>query len=357
MFLTLSLNRSISIKCTQIMISKHVPNLVIAASAISGVLLIVSGLSDLRSQDHIIVSKNPAFKAVAEKNHTFGFTQSRVSSDFGSAPNAQSGEQGVLHSGQNDAEELDTEGNLFLIDSLAALESHLEETAPDAVDFDSVVKLINESDSAFDYVVREYLATPNEDFKHRVLLNALNNTSNPARVNLAVELASSSHLQTRRTAYSWLSRSEGLASELVYQALVDASYYEQDSEALAQLVVSMPLNEFSRTSGIRERAILRLNDLAFHPDEIVSSKAIERISEAAINPNTVRILQQHLQDSSEHRQLAALNGLKNLGHPSDEVMSSLNAILHDPNLPQKNRATAARVLIDFENQLHASQGL
>ena len=340
------------------MIRKHAPNIVIAAFAISGILLMASGLSDLSSQGQINVSQDPVHSSDSNKKQKNGLIQSREFSDFEPVPNSQSAEQAALHSTQNLEEELPTEVQVFQIDSLAALESHLEETPAHLVDFDSVVNLINESSSAFDYVVREYLATT-EGLKHRVLLNALNNTSNPARANLALELANSSDLQTRRAAYSWLSRSEGISagSELAYQTLVDASYYEQDSEALAHLVASMPLSEFSRASDIHERAISRLSDLAFHPDENVSSKAIERISESVINENTARILQLHLQDSSERRQLAALRGLRNLGNPSDEVMSSLNAILHDPNLPQKNRATAARVLIDFENQLHASQGL
>lgn len=265
-----------------------------------------------------------------------------------------SNKQAINHSLKLDTRDADVN-----IESLADLTLHFDKTPISEINFDQVVKLVNFSDLSFDYIRKKYLSTEDPK-KLSFLINVLNTTTNPARDNFAIEQTLSPELDRRRLAYHWLNNHQNQNSvneDLVNDTLLNATYHESDNEALSQLVSFIALSSFDPSSTIRKRAILRLNELAFHPDDIVSSKAITKISKSEITQNTLNILQLNLQDSSENRQYAALKGLNNFEHLSDDILISLNTILHSSDLPQKHRALAARVIVAFENRMNAHESL
>ncbi len=230
------------------------------------------------------------------------------------------------------------------------LSRYLSETKADDLDLEFLVNSIDRSIESFELVASAYLLSTDAR-EQSVLLDAINDSNSALKIDLALELMHSSETQKRSAAYSWLNQNVYQTnSDVAQQALLDATYHESNNELLFQLISYLPLERFDYVTGVREQAVLRLNELAFHPDSEVSSGAVTKLAQSEKTQQTLNIVRLHLQDKSELRQSAALESLGHFEVVSRELMMSLDGMLNNADLSRENRAKAARILIRFENQ-------
>lgn len=239
---------------------------------------------------------------------------------------------------------------------LVTIHDFIDHLDGEKVDIDSVVDFASYSDEAFDYVRSEYLMVDESDRK-QLMMKILSNCDHPGRVDLALELVSSTDLNNRKAAYQWLIHSDSAGKEngvRVSRALLHAMEYEQDTQLLADIVGALHLPTLpgnSTGSVLREIASTRLNELTFHENEAVSAQAIVKAVQLNQDKSTLDMLLFHVENSSTQLQLAAIEGLKNLDYPSDNIMYSLDTLTQNPSVEQPVRMAAVELIVAYENYI------
>lgn len=214
--------------------------------------------------------------------------------------------------------------------------------------FVDLVALTNSSDEAFERIKNEFTL---ESDPSRVVLLAriIADSSHQEKIAFASELAHSDEAKKRRYAYSWLSNAPSKNYEIA-QTLIEASYFEEDSDILTELIAAISEAESQGDPQVTQATIRRLSELSNHRDAHVSSRALEQVTSMVQNAGSMNLIRNNLNNPSKEVRLSALRGLQYFSNPDQDVLNHVTQLSQDPNNSKEVRGLAKDIIATYNTR-------
>ena len=211
--------------------------------------------------------------------------------------------------------------------------------------FADLVALTNSSDEAFERIKNEFVL---ESDPSRIVLLAkiIADSSRQEKMDFASDLVHSDDAKKRRYAYSWLSNAPSKNYQIA-KTLIDASYFEEDTDILSELVTTISETESQGDPRVTQATIQRLSELANHRDALVSSRALEQVTSMVQNVATMDLIRNNLNNPSEEVRLAALSGLQYFPRLDQDVLNHVEQLAQDPNSSEQVRDLAKDIVTTY----------
>lgn len=232
------------------------------------------------------------------------------------------------------------------VTSIASLRQYLNDIDMENYDLTLAIDYINSSDAAIRLVMSMFRTSSDPD-KKSILMDIIASTENVEKIVFAQELLHSASVVERKAAYIWLADSDESAG--TNDSLINATYFEQDKNALTDLVHA--ISSIPEESNSYESAITRLSELSYHENPEVASSAISAFSGIVQNEETLSMLKLHLNNPSQEVKRASLNGLFYLDAAANDegLRSRLEQLASSQSEAQDTRELAQELLLNMEN--------
>ncbi|MBF7072189.1 hypothetical protein ISG33_02075 [Glaciecola sp. MH2013] len=243
--------------------------------------------------------------------------------------------------------------NMVTVTNMDELNDYFRSPISDSIfDFESLLDFTNSSPQAFAYIADLYVNTGNA-WQQKRAFELLFRCLHPEKVSFIASLLRSTDLDLQSKGARLLSTDVQTTEqyELMVSLIIEASYSAENPEALTHLIKALQLTERkSLSNDFTDKLIVdRLHELASDSHPSVANIALSTLLQVSQGETALAIVNIHLSQGSESTQLNALQSIRDIAYPGEEVMLTLNQIMNDNSLPREVRALAAKRLVDFEN--------
>ncbi len=237
------------------------------------------------------------------------------------------------------------------IHSVAGLKQFLHNLTADNFDIEKVRDYLDTSSDAFQLLISQYGQLQDPE-KKELLLDLISETENPEKAAFAQELVNANNVNERKRAYSWLADSE--QNNASQTTLLNASYYEENPEALGDIVSALSVVDLD--SQTHASAVTRLSELSFHENAEVAAHAISVVSGISQNTSTLTMLNSHINSENENLKIAALNGLYYFDGANNETRNSVSRLLNDSSASPTVKEIASELLSVWTQNQKVEEG-
>ena len=231
-------------------------------------------------------------------------------------------------------DELSSEIKSVLLDVLRKDESDA------IVDLKTIVELVDSHPQAL-RIIFEQFEKRGEDSKKDIIFNALLESKNEAVDEFLLSQVQSDSPEIRADIYKLIGgRKKDLDQSYT---LIEASQYEQDSQALIYLISALAKGE-NEGSATFTLTFDRIKALTEHGDSQVSSHALTALSRFTEHQDALNILSSHLESPSKSLKITAMQGLYNFQQIDATTYKKLEAILESSSEDKDVKALAENLL-------------
>ncbi|WAJ69203.1 hypothetical protein [Catenovulum adriaticum] len=230
------------------------------------------------------------------------------------------------------------------INNINSLKVYLSFMDSPAFKFGKIADFVNQSEQGLSYLYSLY-QNSREPASLSILGSIIQLTPSKDKINLAKDLLFDTNVEKRQFAYDIYKESDTSLPELT-DSLIDASYYEDNNNALTVLI-----DAISKTCSqllSQYRCANRLAELSQNKIESIAIKAISAISQLEQSQIKTDVLKHHLTNGTTEFKLAILETMNATLKKDEELIKLISQISEDHSASTQLKLAANAFLYKVE---------